>query len=80
MKIHREIGSIHLVLQCDKEGYFRPVYEIEVDEAEPIRHGHWKDCGNMLECSGCGVVILKRSPGKWKYCPNCGMKMEERNE
>ena len=37
MKIYREVGKLKLITQCDKEGYVRPVYEIEVDEAEPVK-------------------------------------------
>jgi len=86
MKIYREIGSIHLVLQCDKEGYFRPVYEIEVDEAEPIRHGHWVKNDEysdeieehiVYECSECGELYDWFDVPEHKYCRHCGAKMDE---
>ena len=78
MKIYREIGSMHLVLQCDKEGYFRPVYEIEVDEAEPIKHGRWLTDGYDYRCSQCGLYVGGGDiPKTMKYCPNCGAKMDE---
>ena len=37
MKIYREVGSLYLVNRKDNEGYERPVYEIEVDETEPVK-------------------------------------------
>lgn len=37
MKIYREVGSLYIVNRKDAEGYERPVYEIEVDEAELVK-------------------------------------------
>lgn len=36
MKIYREVGSLPIVNREDAEGYARPVYSIEVEEAVPI--------------------------------------------
>lgn len=37
-----------------------------------IRHGRWEDCSNGWMCSVC-----KRDSRKdFKYCPNCGAKMD----
>lgn len=50
-------------------------------DAEPIRHGHWiNDFGSPLKCSSCGIVgkvneITLRAD--FKFCPNCGAKMDE---
>lgn len=29
-----------------------------------------------FRCSACGVVFKECEKPKWKYCPNCGVKME----
>lgn len=36
MKIYREVGKLPIVNREDAEGYARPVYSIEVEEAVPI--------------------------------------------
>ena len=87
MKIYREVGSLYIVNRKDAEGYERPVYEIEVDEAEPIRHGHWVDDGQrfsngqcaIYECDQCGetIWVYLKDRRRWNYCPNCGAKMSE---
>lgn len=42
-------------------------------DAEPVRHGHWEWDGDYI-CSNCGE---RGHRNKWKYCPNCGAKMDE---
>ena len=46
-------------------------------DAEPVRHGHWRDeqIGRWIyaECDLCRTVHDTRS----NYCPNCGAKMDE---
>ena len=51
-------------------------------EAEPVRHGYWVDNSYPLEgfpiykfnCSICN--FLTNRVGQFKYCPNCGAKMD----
>ena len=74
MKIYREIGSMPLVIQPDEDGFFRPVYEIEVDEDELIKHGHWMDSPINVECSVCGWYGHSNGDS---YCSHCGAKMDE---
>lgn len=63
-------------------------------DAQPVRHGKWihgrEVCREYIgitlvsvqyehwKCSACGY----RTEGEplWKYCPNCGAKMDERKE
>lgn len=63
-------------------------------EAEPVRHGKWiygqEVCWEHMgitpvsvqyrywECSMCGYRT-KNEP-IWKYCPNCGARMDEGDE
>lgn len=53
-------------------------------DAEPVRHGRWTGFDPYIgstECSECGYKIVFAG-AKYKYCPNCGAKMdlEEENE
>lgn len=57
-------------------------------DAEPVIHGKWI-YGNdfhwyTASCSACGYQrrtdIKATGWNQWKYCPNCGAKMDERKE
>ena len=42
-------------------------------DVAPVRHGRWKRYGrNLGECSSCGEIVNIR----YKFCPNCGAKMD----
>lgn len=71
-------------------GFTRIVYMDDIDEmptvdAEPVRHGHWIEGNNFHwysnSCSCCGYTrttdIKSNGWNQWKYCPNCGAKMDE---
>lgn len=51
-------------------------------DAEPVRHGGWvsqtlistsNGTYMMHKCSECGDMTINR----YKYCPNCGARMDE---
>jgi rubrerythrin len=45
-------------------------------DGQPVKHGRWQDnrhSDNVMVCSVCGVV---RENGNFKYCPDCGAKMD----
>lgn len=50
-------------------------------EAEPIEHGYW--IGSWSEkyhvSSGCSICKCI-SPEPFKYCPNCGAKMDKEKQ
>lgn len=54
-------------------------------DAEPVRHGHWKESST---CSVCGKRAVKKVifcdetlwEDKYDYCPHCGAKMDEVEE
>ena len=61
---------------------------VDALEQEPIRHGKWI-YGNdfhwyTASCNKCGYQrrtdIKADRWNQWKYCPNCGAKMDERKE
>ena len=47
-----------------------------------VKHGEWMGkpiAGySTIRCSVCGDVFASQT-GKWKYCPNCGAKMDGGN-
>lgn len=50
-------------------------------EAAPVVHGRWEDfCGGkMCCCSACKAEFdntCNEIHGEWKFCPNCGAKMD----
>ena len=71
------------------------VYRINLQEAAdvaPVSHGRWVDKPliksfkhtniPVVECSACGIDfcdIINNHYFMYKYCPNCGAKMEKRS-
>lgn len=53
-------------------------------DAEPVLNGRWADnnSGNFdprdkwVKCSLCGYSTTDRFSKEYKYCPNCGAKMD----
>ena len=79
-RYHIGFGSYYYenVLRWLKE-YFEP--PIEVDE-QPVVHGRWNKCakinrGNVYKCSICDNDEFEGI--RFKYCPNCGAKMDEKD-
>ena len=74
-------------MKCDYCGTADYIYMIEdmptVDVA-PVVHGHWIEkekysFGIMYDCSLCDNRI--RDNGySWNYCPNCGAKMDKKED
>lgn len=59
------------------------VKSMETVDAEPVKHAHWverrSNNGNMhYICSHCGKeVSYPYAKRRWKYCVECGAKMDE---
>lgn len=59
---------------------------------DPVKHGKWtvvsdgygSGCTSacICECSLCGdtLWVYKDTDREWKYCPNCGAKMDKGDE
>lgn len=51
-------------------------------DAVPVVHGRWEeaDDGDGKVCSTCGEdfcdIVMGCNVHEWKYCPNCGAKMD----
>ena len=73
----------------DRRSVERMIREAPTVDAVPVVHGRWERIGirdrKGLQiypcCSACGMVSAAyRSEwerGAWKFCPNCGAKMDE---
>lgn len=59
------------------------IEQIQRIEAEPVKHAHWIEhrtsSGNVHNvCSCCGKeVSYPYAKKRWKYCIECGAKMDE---
>ena len=57
------------------------IVDIPAADVAPVRHGRWENSkasfGEM--CSECKFVVWwdDDGPHKFKYCPNCGAKMDK---
>lgn len=57
-------------------------------DAVPVRHGHWIDEGlynddfpyHAWKCSECGEYMIEIDVPRYKFCPECGAKMERKDE
>ena len=50
---------------------------LQAADVEPVRHGRWADNGipdSML--SGCSACGFSCGASSFRYCPNCGAKMD----
>ena len=56
-------------------------------DVAPVRHGYWEfpifansdgELDPRVKCSECGSV--EAAFARWKYCPNCGARMDKENE
>ena len=59
--------------------YVEDVKNAPAIEAEPVKHGRWKECGYKWRCSSCGVLMdIDGTPKEnlLNYCPNCVAKMD----
>ena len=70
--------------QEDDKGYGLAHFYIETQptaDVAPVIHGHWETIFDELwnygfeKCSACGD---KYGSFTYRYCPNCGAKMDER--
>lgn len=64
----------------------RPAFVDPILKAEEVKHGHWINKGfEPTRCSVCGITVDAINGIPWaiksfKYCPNCGAKMDEVEE
>ena len=46
-------------------------------DAEPVRHGRWENTypNDIFDCYRCSCCMTGFGR-EWKYCPNCGARMD----
>ena len=79
---------------CTQYGIHQIIDNAPTIDAEPVRHGKWKqtevvrECfdiqgfktwGIMYMCESCGfkTIAIEGHFAQYKYCPNCGARMDE---
>ena len=69
--------------------YYNVKFDIENfpnADVAPVRHGHWIDKGEYGVCTECGGRSgtqydgVEPIPLMMQFCPNCGAKMDEKEE
>ena len=53
-----------------------PIIELERKKGKWIKH----EDSNEISCSQCGYRVIVLLNSYWKYCPNCGARMDEEKE
>ena len=69
----KEYGNLHFVLGI--ESVLEYAENLQVVDAEPVRHGKWVEAYKGLsscKCSVCNAVYETET----NYCPKCGAKMD----
>jgi len=67
------------------QAIYNGVMELPTTDAEPVRHGKWVVCDEIIagiyhtvsECSKCGFTTDKMYRSEMLYCPRCGARMDE---
>ena len=53
-------------------------------DVAPVVHARWIEDHDYLKCPECGVMVKWDFTffdiGDWNYCPNCGAKMDEKED
>ena len=73
----KEHGNLQFVLGI--ESVLEYAENLPTVDAEPVRHGKWRNDGIMEICSECNMPTMQphiaRQP-QFKICPYCGAKMD----
>ena len=76
--IHDNVSTPYEEAVAAKEDCLREIEEAPTIDAVPVRYGRWGVDGVYVVCSVCNKFtlspIVKQLP-TFKYCPNCGAKM-----
>lgn len=85
------IAEMHNVILEDGEDrriFYEVIERQPTVDAVDVKHGEWieQDDGNSIyhKCSVCGKnqynVLLEMMQGDYHYCPNCGAKMDGKEQ
>ena len=82
--INREMVASSIVLECDGvtlEQARQAIKDVPSADVVEVRHGTWKHDGSKWKyrflCSECGYKLINVPTN---YCPNCGAKMDEKEQ
>lgn len=76
--------SRYMTQLYERTSFKHIIADFPAEDVAPVRHGRWEN-GNPI-CPVCGGDKFKDLDADiwcdWKpaFCPNCGAKMDERNE
>ena len=75
-----ERPKVHRVGNESGRVYWHDIEDAPTLDVKPVVHAHWTEdsCG-YSSCSGCGFTF-NWPEYKTKFCPDCGAKMEDKNE
>ena len=78
-RLLQDIEHYHL-----SDGKFQHWVEIQpAADVAPVRHELWEKRGSKWQCTGCKVLMsIDGTPQEnlLYYCPNCGAKMDKKEE
>ena len=80
--IKREAALMKLMQDGCSAKNLQSISDMPAADVAPVVHGHWIEkekysFGIMYDCSLCDNRILDNGYS-WNYCPNCGAKMDEK--
>ena len=61
---------------CGVDDMISEVEDFPAADVQPVKHGRWvldNPEQVLMHCSNCNWLNLS---WKWKYCPNCGARMD----
>ena len=61
---------------CEHDDEILMLEDAPTVDAAPVVHGRWLEGNSRQPCSVCRYRGMK----SWKYCPNCGAKMDGGHE
>lgn len=77
------VWSDHICIGADIEDLVECIKAQPTIEAEPVKHGEWEHLGhNKFRCTDCeraSYVVTVMGEPSYKYCPECGAKMDGGN-
>ena len=77
-------GLCRVIMEDDFKKAINKMPKGIIADVAQVRHGRWIEkekytFGVMYDCSICDNRILDNGHS-WKYCPNCGAKMDGGND
>ena len=77
-------GDLFPLVELTEKEWVRLINAAPAADVAPVRHGRWvvgKDHGDFGEakCTACGGILLVKWSDRlseYRYCPNCGAKMD----